>query len=189
MPGSSRKIPASVEEGRYGPKMQALTELQRNFVEAIYMYPNSNPTECARRAGYKDNGGSAIRVTAHNLWHDDHIQAAILEFGQRRLKGLIPLAHKTVLEVLENPQASGAERLKAAGMIYDRGGLHAVSEQKITHEHLGQEPDQVKRISVLARALGIRPEELLGRRIAIPVPTEKPIDVEFSEVVKPEDYA
>jgi hypothetical protein len=67
---------------------------------------------------------------------------------------------------MENTQSTGAERLKAAQLILDRGGFHGVTEHKSTVTHLGDDQDQMKRIAAMAAALGISAEALLGRRLA-----------------------
>jgi len=83
---------------------------------------------------------------------------------------LAPGAVETMAAIMEDEDASPSDRLKAATAIADRTGLHAVSEQKKTVEHNGDNPDQLKRIAALCHALGIDPAMLLGHRLALQVP-------------------
>jgi hypothetical protein len=66
----------------YGPKMAALTELQRNYVKAMASAPFASAPEWCRMAGYADTAdGSAARVHAHRLRHDPKIEEAVFEFA------------------------------------------------------------------------------------------------------------
>ena len=171
-------------EGSYGPKMSALTEKQRLFVEALFMPGVHNATLAAERAGYSAMSGNSLRVQGHRLWHDARIQEAIIECSQRFTRGVLPLALSVAMEVMENKQASGAERLKAVEFFANRAGLHGVTEHRSTVEHIGQDPDQMKRIAMLASALGGSLETVLGRRLALEAPL---IDV-TPEPFEDEDY-
>ena len=55
------------EEVEHGPAMRALTDKQRKFVQAALASPESNPTDWARMAGYRDKGGAVLKHprTAH----------------------------------------------------------------------------------------------------------------------------
>lgn len=163
----------SVRDEKMGPKMAKLTPLMRGFVLAIMAQGDRNATQAAATAGYSQNSHGALKVQAHSLWHDPRIQEAIHEEAAKRLKGLLPMAVDVVASIMENPQESGAVRLKAATITMDRAGLHAVSE-KINTDNLGDNPDRLKRMMELARALGRPFAELVGQRIALaqPVITE-----------------
>ena len=171
-----------MSEGQYGPKMEALTDMMRAFVEATFAFPGKNPTEWARQAGYAE--GDGLRVTAHRLWHDRRIQDAILEEAKRRYTGLVPLAQDRVVKVLLDPSSSGGEVLKAAQMINDRGGLHAVTEQHVTHTHIADDREKLARLEVIARKLNMPLDKLVGRSVALPRPA---VDAEFAEVYNLED--
>lgn len=159
-----------MSEGKFGPKMLALTDKQQRFVINLLTQGIRNYTEAAALAGYSNNGNGShggLKVTAHRLAHDDKINAAIEEEGRRRFKGMIPWAINLIEAVGDNQQSTGAERLKAAGMVLDRAGMHAVSERINTSgDSLIDDPDRLNRIQALARALGKPIEELIGQRMA-----------------------
>jgi hypothetical protein len=121
----------------------------------------------------------SLKVQAHSLWHSEKIQEAIHEEAARRLKGMLPMAIETVASIMENPQESGAVRLKAATITMDRAGLHAVSEKINTDGGVAENPDRLKRIVEMARALGMPIEQLLGKRLAIAQPV---ITADFEEL-------
>jgi len=159
--------------------MAALTDLQRKFIYAMYQSPQQTPTEWARTAGYSDNGGSMIRVQAHKLWHDERIQAAILEEGQRLCRGVAPLALRTVMEIMTNPQELGSTRLRASEFFAVRGGVHTVTEQKVSHEIVLNDEQKIERLRVLEAKLGLDPGRLVGRTLALRKPA---IEAEYEEV-------
>ncbi len=166
-------------EPKIGPKMARLSKRRQMFVRALFLQSTHNATAAARDAGYADT--QYLRQQAHDLWNDDDIQAAIHEEAQRRFKGLAPSALNVIAEVMGNPQEGGATRVKAAQVIFDRSGLHAVSEKIVTEQPLEQNPDQLKRIAVLASLLGISAEKLLGNRLKqIEPPAEEAMYTEFS---------
>lgn len=151
---------------KMGPKMAKLTPLMRGFVLAIMAQGDRNATQAAATAGYATKSHGSLKVQAHALWHDERIQEAIHEEAQKRLKGLLPLAVDVVAQVLENPQETGATRLKAATIAMDRAGLHAVTEKINTDGGVADDPDRLARIMQLARGLGTPLADFLGQRLA-----------------------
>ncbi len=146
--------------------MNALSLKRRGFVTALMNQGTRNACEAARAAGYKQDNNDALKSMACELMHDEGVQEAIQEEAKRRITAMLPLAIETVGQLMENPQESGAVRLKAATTVMDRGGVHAVSERITREEPLERDPDQVKRIMGLAQVLGINVESLLGARLA-----------------------
>lgn len=157
----------SGSEGKYGPKMNALPPMRREFVRALMNQGSRNASMAYRAAGYSQASDLSVRVNASILMHDDAVQEAIQEEARRRITAMLPLAIETVATIMENPQELGSTRLKAASAVMDRGGVHAVSERITREEPLERDPDQVKRIMGLAQVLGIPIEQLLGARLAI----------------------
>lgn len=84
------------------------------------------------------------------------------------LVALAPSAIWTTEEIMSNPQASGSDRLNAAKMVMDRTGLHSMTEHKSTVEYVGNDPEQLKRIAMMAQVLGLPVERLLGNRLNAP---------------------
>jgi hypothetical protein len=161
-----------------GPKMASLTELRRKFVYNLMNQPKRNATAAAEAAGYSAVSRASLMVQAHLLLHDSNIQDALVEETERRLRGCLPAAVATIAEIMENPQEGGSNRLKAAEMVMDRSGLHAVSETIQTDGGPLQEPDRMKRIIELARSMNMPVEKLIGRRLALQKPTEEPLVLE-----------
>lgn len=167
------------DEATLGPAMLRLTERQRKFVMAMIELGGMGHARAAISAGYSYNPDkpNKIEVQAHSLAHDEKIQDAIKEVGIRMLNAGAILAVKTVLDIADNPQAEMKDRLKAAEMIMNRSGLHAMTEHKATVVHKSESTsDTVKRIEQMAKKLGLDPAKLLGNCV---------IEGSFEEV--PED--
>ena len=165
---------------KLGPKMNALVPKRRAFVLALMNQGTRNATSAAAAAGYSADSNESLRVYASKLMHDDAVQEAIQEEAKRRITAMLPLAVETVGNIMENPQESGATRLKAAQVVMDRSGVHGVSERINREEPLDRDPDKWKRIMALAQLLGKPMEELVGNRLkALAVPAE---DAEYTEI-------
>jgi hypothetical protein len=97
----SQNVVASAYQ--FGPAMQALTERQRAFVIAMFEQgAKGTYTGAARTAGYGGTPNS-LRVQAHALAHSDKVQAAMREEAERRIGGLLPIAHAGLVDIITNP--------------------------------------------------------------------------------------
>lgn len=161
-------------EGAYGPAMRALpTDNQRRFVIALLELGNMNHTRAAQMAGYT-GGDNGLRVTAHRLFHDDAVQAAIHEEATRRLSSAKIMAVSKLLEIADTaPEPK--DRLKAVGMILNRVGMHEKTEHHVTTQDVSKTDEaMVERIKALASRLGLDQRALLGEAGVV--------DAEFTEV-------
>lgn len=165
-----------VLEGDLGPAMTALNERQRIFVVALVEYAG-NATQAARSAGYADNGNGSIQVQAHRLAHDEKVQAALLEETRKRLKVATVTAAEYLVKCVGNPQLDDKERLKAAGMILDRGGMHALTEHKVSVTHTETRAEKIAALKDLAALMGKDPRELLGNLIDVTAKEMGVVDV------------
>lgn len=164
-----------------GPKMSRLSPQRQAFVLALMKQGDRNSTQAARTAGYSEKSPNSLQVQGYRLWHDEAIQEAIHEEASKRIKGMLPAAVAAVGEILENPQEGGATRLKAAQVIMDRAGIHAVTERINHNEPIETNPDQMKRIIALAQVVGVPIERLLGQRLKqLAKPTEEALYIEMS---------
>lgn len=175
----------SASQPELGPAMRALpNDRWRKVVDILLSQGKRDATAAVRAAGYVGTP-DGLRTTAYRLMHDERMQKAIHEEGQKRLKGvMLALALDVHQELLENPQTEPAARLKAVQMVYDRAGMHAVAEERRVVEHIGSDPDSLKRIEQLAKSLGLTHEQLkrlVGNRVGVnmEVPTT---DAEYVEV-------
>lgn len=155
-----------------GPKLASLSPRRQAFVIAMLETGQDNHTLCAKMAGYTGTEKS-IRVQAFRLAHDDKIQAALTEQAQRRMKTGAIMATGTLLSIASNPVHK--DQLKAAVEILNRTGLHAKTEQVVTHEHTINDKAMIAKIVELARGLGMEPKKLLGQYGVT-------VDAEFEEV-------
>lgn len=162
------------EDYECGPAMKKLNERQRAFVMAMLDFGGRNNTRAARAAGY-DGSDEVIRVTAHRLAHDQKIQDAITEEGQKRLNAGAFMAINTLLDICDDATTEKKDRIKAAVEIMNRVGLHAKTEQKISVTHKDEtSKEMIAEIKLLSERLGIDPVKLLGNQAIV--------EAEFVEV-------
>lgn len=151
------------DEARLGPAMRALNERQRAFVIAMLdLGCASNHTRAAEIAGYSTASRDALTVTAHRLAHDSRVQEALLEEARKRLTAGTLQATALLVETIGDVTAERKDRLKAAQMLLDRGGLHALTEHKVQVEHTDNREEKIRRLVDLARAQGKDPKEFIG---------------------------
>lgn len=154
------EIPA---DAKLGPAMKALNTRQQAFVCAMIEMGGINHTRAALAAGYGNNNMDSASVQGHRLAHDDLILAAIHEESYRRLRSGAIMAVQTVLEVCNDRTAENKDRLKAAEMLMNRSGLHAVTEHNVKVErHDMTDEGMIKKIKLLAEKQGLDPVRLLG---------------------------
>lgn len=159
----SQKYELKEDDGQYGPAMEGLSPRQRAYVLEFLLAGGRDRTGCARRAGYggPETTKNAMYVASHRLANDEKIIAAITEETTRRMYGNVALALKNVEDVLKADDASNKDKLAAAKMVFDRGGIHARTEHVVTVENVTTEA-QIKRVVALARAAGKDPQQVLA---------------------------
>lgn len=157
----------------FGPAMRQLpNDRMRKYVLIRVMQGKPNQGKAAELAGYggAERDDAYLRVQGHRLEQNPHVQAAITEEALRQarhnLGSMLVRASERVGEVLESTKAKDGDTLKAAAMIFDRMGLHSISEVKKTVEHINDSPETIERVRRLAATLGLDAEKLLGSRLA-----------------------
>lgn len=151
----------------FGPKMRALpSDKMRAFVLDFVATGQANATQSCREAGYKDNGGSAIRVQAHSLLHDQRILDAIQEVSAKNVTALLPAAVNALGLILTDP--AHRDFGKIAAHVCAIAGISPLSKHQV--EHTLSADEMKARIAQLALDLGIDPAQLLGTS-AEPVPS------------------
>jgi phage terminase small subunit len=160
----------------YGPKMRALNQMQRDFVDAMLDTGGINYTECVRRAGSKANSNQAMRQLGSNYARHEGVLAAIREEAVKRLNSASIMAVSVVLEIAADSQTKPELRLKAATEIMNRTGMISVTGHMVQVDTPADVRGKIERIMVLAERLGLDDDakaKLLG---------QTPVDVEFEEV-------
>jgi hypothetical protein len=172
--GSHALIPQDDLEN-LGPAMQALTQLQRNFVTVYLEHSNWSAASIAREAGYADTG-DACKVRAHTLVHDERVIAAINEQASKLLRRGGSIGVQGLMALALNPNHK--DHLKACIAIMDRTGFHAMSEHKVTvdDKRPQSKKEMIDRVKLLAEELG------LGQEAIKKMTGEDVVDVEFKEV-------
>lgn len=139
--------------------MRACNVSQRRFVLAALEFPHGKDWQIAKAAGYSDRSHNALRVTAHRLFHDEKVLAALHEEAGKRLRSSAVLGVSILAKIARTD--GHKDQLKAAEALLNRVGFHETTEHKVTVDHVGGD-DAVARIRRAAALLGKDPTELLG---------------------------
>lgn len=167
------------DDGRFGPAMKALNVRQRAFVISMLETGRTNNQLHAQNAGYCGTGNQ-LAVQGYRLAHDERIQAAINEEAKRRMNAAAIIATSRVVGLLDS--ADEKVQLKAAEMIFNRTGLHATTEHKVTVEHIEDDKTLLDKARRLASELGLDVTKLIGYSQETTLPLSGPvIDGEFTE--------
>jgi predicted dinucleotide-utilizing enzyme len=129
--------PIDAQDGpaKLGPKMQALTEKQRNFVIALFAVRQGHgaAVRAARAAGWGTPSSSAqsMATISSRLMHNDAIIEGMREYGEQFLKAAGPAALRALEKMILTPSHKGHERSVAA--VVDR--LYAVETRHLVDVH------------------------------------------------------
>src|SRR5262245_53889093 len=109
--------PAVEDMESYGPCMLALNARQRKFVLELQLGPVGYGSE-VRAAGYNGTDPS-LRVMAHELLHNERIQAALREVGGRMIRAASFQSIKNTVAIANDLQHKDCLRANLA--LMDRG--------------------------------------------------------------------
>lgn len=171
----SKNVPALIEdppESELGPAMRALDDRRRRFVWALMDQGISEYKRAAMAAGISEP--NYARTWGQTTAHSPKVQAAILEEARKRLAAASIMGASVLIKIAEDATAAPRDRLKAVGMLFDRVGMHAKTEQIITERPLTPE-EMLARIKLLSEKYGIDVSSVIAPAV----------DAEFVEV-KPE---
>ncbi len=121
----------------FGPAMMALpSDKWRNFA-LYYVLEGCSGAEAVRKVGFCKPDSSDLTRTkqAYRLTSDSRMQSAILELGRKYLSSLVADSIKTLREVMADPTARNADRVKAAAVVLDRT-LPAHTVMDVNHHHI-----------------------------------------------------
>jgi phage terminase small subunit len=167
-------------EDGIGPAMSALSERQRAFVRAFVnqgrqWHGDAGPWSpdagaAARAAGYGTDGSSDeyFRVQGHRVLHNDQVQAAILECSRKDVNvAAAVIATPVTIAIALNESLPTKERLRACEMLFNRGGMPAQTEHKVTVEHV-DDSRMLEFADRLAAELGVDRARLIGVNVGGP---------------------
>ena len=148
----------------YGPKMQALTERQREFVHAMLEHPGASARQWAEMAGYR-GGPEVLKVSGCRLRHDPAIMEACAEVVESCFKGAGALAIRALINIVEDPNHRW--HFQACVALADRAGYAPIARQEIKVEHRDESgAAMMARIRELAAKHGLDAEKLLSGNAA-----------------------
>jgi hypothetical protein len=161
------------------PEADGLPEKQRLW--ALYRAEGASLAQATYRAGYDPSNRASAKAWGFQLSVSPPVAAAVAAISRQLLKTQTPRALATVNAIMEAPTAKDVDRLRAAKMILDRGGVPSVQEHHTRNEHLhhhtaGPQAPTMSQIRA----------EIDGR--AGVYPTAEPIDAEFEPVAPAPPY-
>jgi len=121
----------------FGPCMLALpSDRWRNFV-LCFVLEGCTGSEAVRKVGFckPDSTTETQAKQGYRLLGDDRVQSAILELGRQYLGSLVGTSIKTLNDVLTDPKARHADRVKAAAAVLDRT-LPSQTLVDVKHHHI-----------------------------------------------------
>lgn len=155
--------------------MTACNPAQRRFAIAAVMYPLAKDWQVAKAAGYSDRSHGALRVTAHRLFHNERVLAAIRECADKEIRSSGMLAVATIKKIVRND--AHRDQFKAAAMLAGLNGFSVAQNINVNQTITDNSGKAImERISLLASKLGLDPQRLLER------PAGPVVEAEFSEV-------
>lgn len=152
--------------------MQALNERERRFVLAFvnqgrqWRDGNFEPDQgaAARAAGYGtvDSTNEYFRVQGHRVAHRADVQEAILEFSRKDVNiAAAVIATPVTISIAMDTDLPARDRLRACEMLFNRGGMPAQTEHKVTVEHV-DDSRMLEFVDRLAAELGVDRTRLIG---------------------------
>jgi phage terminase small subunit len=173
IPSATAQVP-DLEEASLGPAMLACNPAQRRFALAAVMFPLAKDYQIARAAGYSDFSHGALRVTAHRLFHDERVLAAIRECADKEVRSGAMLGIATIKKIVRND--AHRDQFKAAALLAGLNRFTVDQNINVNQTVTDRTSEAIlERIKQLAAKLGVDPAKLLGSPSA-------PVDAEFSEV-------
>lgn len=177
-----KNLPAPTQKEFLGPAMSKLNLRRQAFVRAYVARGRRNASAAYKDAGYTCANDSVAAVNGCLLLHNEFVQEAIKEYCLKQLVALGPVSIGVAGEMLENPQTDPSVRAKLVTAIWDRTGLAAKTEHKVTVEHIGDDPRALAEARSLVSSLGLSDHQiqnLLGRTMA-----GKVVDAEYEDVTE-----
>lgn len=162
----------------------------RRFVRAYVSHGKRQAGKAYLEAGYNASSAGSAATNACNLLHRADIQLAIQETCRKDLVALAPVANAVALELLENKQMDASVRARLLMGIWDRTGLAAATEHKVTVEHVGNDPQAIGAIRTMIEQLGLsasQAENVFGRTATKKAMQKQPVVIEgeFEDVSEP----
>ena len=117
------------QEERRTPVPKQLTELQSNFLDALFGEAKGNYSKAMRVAGYSTNTNPYAIIQS--------LRSEIIERSEMEMAANAPKAVLSMVGVIDDPTAVGnREKLAASQQILDRIGLSKVEKLNVSSEKL-----------------------------------------------------
>jgi hypothetical protein len=143
-----------------GPAMRAIHPKWQKFVEALFL-TRGDQSKALRLAGYVGTTES-IAVMACRIHGDERVTRAIREEAYRRINGSEPELLGVVQQILHDTNEKASDRLRAAGMLWDRANPVVHKHQVAVEHHLTDDERDIQHYLALKK-LGAPQDAFLAR--------------------------
>jgi hypothetical protein len=113
--------------------MRSLSSRWQKAAVAIFA-TRGNRTAALEIAGYKSDNRDSIKATAHKMFADDRMRAAVRELAARMIETSEPELLATTFEIMRDNAIEPRDRLAAIRMVWDRANP-VLNRTKIEIEH------------------------------------------------------
>lgn len=161
----------------YGPKMLAITQMQRKYVRELFARPGISHAGALRAAGYKNND-DACKALAYRWFHRPDVGEAIAEWAHTEYRNKLPLAVGVVDDEMRNPKSRN--RVAVAHHLLDTTGVASGPVQQVHVTHNVSVDDMKQQLRMLLAKPVM--QALLPTMPAFPGETSKAIEAEYVEV-------
>lgn len=128
---------------------------------AAVMFPFAKDWQIAKAAGYSDRSHGALRVRAHENFHDEKVLAAIRECADREVRGGAMLGVATIKKIVRNDEHR--DQFKAATWLAAMNEFAVAQNINVRQTVTDTSGEAIlERIQRAAAALGVDPAALLG---------------------------
>jgi phage terminase small subunit len=138
------------DESELGPSMRALTLKARRFVLELARGPAGYGSEirACKAAGYgvPTSSETYFKVQAHQLLHNDKIQAALKEVGGKMIRAAAFVSIRNTEQIANDFRHK--DQLRACLALMDRG-FPAETHHHLTVEHIDHDKEAVAQLRAL----------------------------------------
>jgi hypothetical protein len=153
---------APPDGGDWGPAMAKLNPRHRAVVLSLFD-AKGNRTEALRRNGYgKTSSDRNLHAEASKFFARADVRKAVRETCDSYVDGSEPEVIAAVLDILRNEKIKPSDRLRAAGMLWDRSNPVTLRhEVAIEHSFEARHDRAVEDLRILRDDIGASREKLI----------------------------
>jgi hypothetical protein len=131
---AARKVAVREPTPERGPCMRALPQRWQDAVDNLFL-TNGDRTHALEMTGYNGTSRKGLNVTAHRIFADDRVRAAIREECAKRIDISEPELIAHTMDIMRNVGETARDRLNAISMIWSRANP-VMTKHQVQVEHV-----------------------------------------------------